>query len=224
MFSRAIFYELRDVAAQLGESSRARLRYSESALELDYAVPHLQQQRQPRLERWLLLPLSLVVLGVTVWQFGLENKPVLVMAALIGISTVLRIIRNPPHTDITFVGQVRITLHADEGMFHFETLEPVAGPPPPIGAALPVAAIRDIRLRIIPPRDEHTPGICLVEIMTEELPLTLFAALPYGAAQQLLVVLRNLTGLPKPESSTAARLRQEAQKFARQFGQRPTSH
>jgi hypothetical protein len=131
MFTRAVFYLLRDVAAQLGSSSDARLRYSESALELEYAVPRLQQLRAPLDRRISLFPI-LALLGVLLWLFGRHDTFTLVMLILFGIGWVVQTCfkTTRPRADIKFVGRVRITLNTARPVFQFETLTPVGGPPP----------------------------------------------------------------------------------------------
>jgi hypothetical protein len=59
--------------------------------------------------------------------------------------------------------------------------------------------------------------------MTEELPLTLFAALPASAAPELALVLHRLTGLPEPVSPAAAWLQQTSRYLSPRSGQRRAS-
>lgn len=209
MFTRPVFYALRDVAAALSGEQDACLRFSNSALELEFRLLVLKEQLQ--VSRWLQLGFALIIMSVS-WLWPGGGGLWRGMVAVFGLFWLVGFFRArpaPPFTAQPGPDAVRIRYSAAEAIFHFELLKPGAGVLP-LGAELPVAAIQAVRVRRMPSHDDEQPPLGLVEVQTAGLPYRLFAALPSEpSAQNLARALRLIIGLPA--DNTPAPWWQEAQ-------------
>lgn len=197
MFSRAVFYALRDVATALSGQSDARLRFSDSALELEFRLPEFGMLRFA-VPFWLKLGAGSLALMMC-WV--LETTPLIgrILLTLFGLGWLVTAL----HTAPTYprVGQagrdvVRLRYSTADDALRFELLPP-AHAPLPLGPALPLTAISAVRIwELRHPHPKHPP-LGLVEVQTPDQPYRLFALLPSeAAARELARALRLLAGLP----------------------------
>ncbi|WP_045688664.1 hypothetical protein [Hymenobacter sp. AT01-02] len=221
-FSRDFFYQLRDVAA-LTNGSRTHLRYSKSALELQYEY-HTKKAVKISLRERLLLPMVLVVFAVLASQLTWADTGFVTWCIGIAIVYTLGAFRSTVHRFLP-AGVINVTYEAGGAAFHFETVVPLDGPPPSIGPMLALADIQAVRVRTISDGGEHDPVYGVVDIRRAvTAPWVLFAELPTpAAAWELERALVQLVGplATIPNTSAAAWLGKASRVVARIYQQLP---